>query len=447
MKYQFFFSFLIIHLLSNSIFSQCIQGDCLNGIGKYQYANGGVYEGSFKNGLENGQGKLIFSSGARYEGEFYNGKKNGKGVYYYTNGEVQDGDFVNGEFRYGTIKLPSGDKYIGAVSNGLFNGKGTYIWSDGDKYEGDFVNGKFHGSGKKTLANGSVIEGTWANGNLTQKKEEINSNTLTNNQSTPNFIPLEWEHAKGGFIQTTNKSSNNLTIWNEDNGRFVYEETAKRGQEVILKDLNRQGVFVKLTSTECFYKDNANPNWMIIYYGKWKVNQNNTSNQTANNSSTTNTNNTNNTTNSNNTNTSQGQSTQCNFVFKKPQLNITYVDNRKMCCYCNKRYAQYSTRNGASTEAIAYIGEELYLHFQKTNADKTHQDADIQRFQKFVAENYDLLSSMGVAFAVSRAQILEMTGNALCSKNRKVDKYSVDSKFCSAECQDKCSWSENCKCR
>jgi len=87
------------------------------------------------------------------------------------------------------------------------------------------------------------------------------------------------------------------------------------------------------------------------------------------------------------------------------------------------------------------------LHFQKTNADKTHQDADIQRFQKFVAENYDLLSSMGVAFAVSRAQILEMTGNALCSKNRKVDKYSVDSKFCSAECQDKCSWSENCKCR
>jgi hypothetical protein len=156
---------------------------------------------------------------------------------------------------------------------------------------------------------------------------------------------------------------------------------------------------------------------------------------------------TNNTANSNNTNTSQGQSTQCNFVFKKPQLNITYVDNRKMCCYCNKRYAQYSTRNGASTEAIAYIGEELYLHFQKTNADKAHQDADIQRFQKFVAENYDLLSSMGVAFAVSRAQILEMTGNALCSKNRKVDKYSVDSKFCSAECQDKCSWSENCKCR
>jgi hypothetical protein len=143
----------------------------------------------------------------------------------------------------------------------------------------------------------------------------------------------------------------------------------------------------------------------------------------------------------------QESSQNCNFIFKKPQINISYVDNRKKCCYCNARYAEYEVdQYAASTEAIEYIGEELYLHFKKNNFDETHQAADMTRFVEFVASYYNVASSFGVGFAISSAKLRDAFGETLCTKNRQVDKYRVNSKFCSTKCQDNCSWSDNCRC-
>ena len=47
----------------------CIEGNCYNGIGKYRYSNGDVYEGGFKEKKKNGYGKYNFSNGDKYRGE------------------------------------------------------------------------------------------------------------------------------------------------------------------------------------------------------------------------------------------------------------------------------------------------------------------------------------------------------------------------------------------
>tara|TARA_B100000925_G_scaffold102250_1_gene75114 strand:+ start:840 stop:1124 length:285 start_codon:yes stop_codon:yes gene_type:complete len=52
---------VIILLVLSPLFinSQCIKGDCINGVGKILYEGTNSYEGYFKDGLKNGQGTLI----------------------------------------------------------------------------------------------------------------------------------------------------------------------------------------------------------------------------------------------------------------------------------------------------------------------------------------------------------------------------------------------------
>ena len=50
---------LFLLLFPLFINSQCIQGDCINGIGKIIYNGDDSYEGYFKDGKKNGQGTLI----------------------------------------------------------------------------------------------------------------------------------------------------------------------------------------------------------------------------------------------------------------------------------------------------------------------------------------------------------------------------------------------------
>jgi len=100
-----------------------------------------------------------------------------------------------------------------------------------------------------------------------------------------------WKHSNGKFVQTE-KLANNRKIWIEDDNRFFYEEISIEGQIVILKDTNRNGVYLKLTPDVCYYKDNNNPSWLYIYSGSWSVplkvikSNNNVVSQTKNNSQT-----------------------------------------------------------------------------------------------------------------------------------------------------------------
>lgn len=263
--------FVLYLSLKIQLSAQCVQGNCVNGVGKFIYSDGGVYEGQFKNGVWDGEGTVKWPSGSSYKGGFYSGKKHGIGLYRYNTGDLFEGEYSYGNMLKGTYVFPNGDKYVGEFKNSSFNGKGIYYYKNGDKLECEFINGLAHGKGRMSSANGSIMEGIWNNGNLI--------NTISNASSlSENSKTLKWLHSNGGFVQTQKKSANNYNIWSEDNNRFTYEETSIQGTdglvEVVLKDLNRPGVIIKLTPTACFYKDNSNTNWMRIYNGNWSSAEN-----------------------------------------------------------------------------------------------------------------------------------------------------------------------------
>jgi len=104
--------------------SECVQGDCVNGVGTYTW-----------------------SDGDKYVGEWQDEKKHGQGTYTTANG----------------------DKYVGEYKNGKSNGQGTYTWSDGDKYVGEWQDDNFNGQGTYTFADGSAQKsGLWKNGKFVE---------------------------------------------------------------------------------------------------------------------------------------------------------------------------------------------------------------------------------------------------------------------------------------
>lgn len=106
----------------------CIEGNCVNGIGKYVYDNGDVYTGSFKNDLREGSGSFVYSDGEKFSGTYLEDKKQGPGEYNFKNG----------------------DKYVGEFQNGQINGKGTYSFKDGKSVSGDFTSDGQEGIGVLT---------------------------------------------------------------------------------------------------------------------------------------------------------------------------------------------------------------------------------------------------------------------------------------------------------
>lgn len=138
----------------------------------------------------------------------------------------------------------------------------------------------------------------------------------------------------------------------------------------------------------------------------------------------------------------------CNYKFVKPQLNITYIDNRQKCCYCNKSYAKYKIDSEAkNVKEINYLIEKLYIHFKETKADDIHKEKDSMALQKFIAENYSYLSSIGVSIGLTGAEIMDNKFNKpLANKNLEANKYKIESAFCSLKCEDDCN-DHNCKCK
>ena len=98
---------------------RCVQGDCLNGTGTFDYLNGDRYIGSFLGGHKHGQGEYHYANGAVYEGEFQHGAAIGQG----------------------TIRYPDGSRYVGWVENGRMAGEGILYLSNGSTIRGNWQQG------------------------------------------------------------------------------------------------------------------------------------------------------------------------------------------------------------------------------------------------------------------------------------------------------------------
>jgi hypothetical protein len=84
-----------------------------HGFGKFSWADGRVYQGSWRNNREDGFGILSWSSGQKYEGEWLDGSISGRG----------------------TLTTSTGEKYIGNWENWQRNGHGILYDAAGDILE------------------------------------------------------------------------------------------------------------------------------------------------------------------------------------------------------------------------------------------------------------------------------------------------------------------------
>ncbi|MBP7377201.1 MAG: hypothetical protein KA956_12065 [Pyrinomonadaceae bacterium] len=228
--------------------TKCLSGNCLNGFGKYLFANGNTYEGYFVNGRGSGKGKVINTDGSSYVGDFVNGKMEGRGIFLSANGNTYDGMWVN-NVRSGqaaqTVKK-SGEVYVGQFANDKRNGKGKVTYTNGDTYDGDwvnnlregqatytfkngsyyiggFVNDKQHGTGKQfnKLA-GITIEGIWTDGKF------VNTATTTKVTPTATAVKLPIDGIATQLRETLNGKYDYL-----DRKPLTYILTNKKTKEVL----------------------------------------------------------------------------------------------------------------------------------------------------------------------------------------------------------------------
>ena len=141
-----------------------------------QYDDGGVYEGTFKDGKQHGTGTYRLPNGYVYEGEWVDGQRQGKGLATYADGTIYEGDFVAGlREGQGTISMPAEDgaergfSYTGEWKAGEIHGSGVATYANGDVYEGNFVDGRREGAGVIRYATGDTAEGNWVGGALTEE--------------------------------------------------------------------------------------------------------------------------------------------------------------------------------------------------------------------------------------------------------------------------------------
>jgi hypothetical protein len=142
--------------------SGCLNGDCSNGYGTYQFPNGDKYIGDFRQGRPNGRGILYFANGNKYLGDWENNYRQGEGKFIFVVGHVYEGQFKRSQFfGKGKMDFANGDKYTGDWQNNKPHGLGTYSFKTGNRYEGQLQHGRFNGNGTMFYKDGSRYNGSW----------------------------------------------------------------------------------------------------------------------------------------------------------------------------------------------------------------------------------------------------------------------------------------------
>jgi hypothetical protein len=178
--------------------TNCIAGDCKEGRGTYQDANG-KYEGEWRDGRPSGKGKIEYANGESYQGDFVDGIRAGQGSFVsklkgtayegewemdapngvgkmtFSDGSVFEGDVMQWRPQgKGVLKSLNGMIYTGEFVEGKATGIGKLEYPSGDVFEGGIKNGVPHGKGKATYkksTNGllKIVEGYWENGNFSHQ--------------------------------------------------------------------------------------------------------------------------------------------------------------------------------------------------------------------------------------------------------------------------------------
>ena len=157
-------------LLSTTLGAQCLEGDCRQGEGIFQFSSGAKYTGQFKDGQSSGIGICYWTDGSFYHGEWAQGLPHGKGAKTLASGKQQIGWFEQGRF-VGAAPPPqmearggstvANDSVEGCISGDCYNGRGVYAFRSGAVYTGEFRDGEIHGTGVCHFSDGRQYRGQW----------------------------------------------------------------------------------------------------------------------------------------------------------------------------------------------------------------------------------------------------------------------------------------------
>jgi hypothetical protein len=112
------------------------------------------YEGTWVLSQKDGKGVEVFANGDKYIGEYSRDRFHGEGELV-TKGGVYHGSFKDGlRDGFGIMQFRTNCRYEGFWAKGRMEGKGLYIWPDSRKYEGQWENGERTGMGVLTQVNG-----------------------------------------------------------------------------------------------------------------------------------------------------------------------------------------------------------------------------------------------------------------------------------------------------
>ncbi len=137
----------------------CAVADIAEGPGVVQWLLNGQktdrFKGSLVNGRRHGKGTMQWADGGSYDGVWRNDKRNSLGVMVSPDGSRYEGGWSNDRMLgRGVMAWADGRHYKGSWRDDRPHGFGTMKWADGTSFEGQFYKGKPNGKGKCTTAGG-----------------------------------------------------------------------------------------------------------------------------------------------------------------------------------------------------------------------------------------------------------------------------------------------------
>ena len=136
------------------------------GAGEEVTSDGTIFKSNYKDCSRDGKTTVV-KDGVVYVGTSVKGKLNGPGKVYLKDGSSWDAFFVGDYLVRGTLSHPE-YTYTGAAYGLRPHGTGVKTLKDGTRLEGTFHDDHFTGSGRITHPNGHIEVGIFINGRLVE---------------------------------------------------------------------------------------------------------------------------------------------------------------------------------------------------------------------------------------------------------------------------------------